>query len=140
MLESLFDKVAGLKDYIFVKKETPAQVFSCEYYEIFKNRFLYSIPPVHHTFPKFHVVIEFFGRLRVQHLRFSNFLRHCFVFLHNAVRMSISCLFRICFQTKIFIKCNFRTHYNVGSNTVLIESLKFKNNPRITVASPSNLL
>ena len=140
MLEFLFDKVAGLKDYIFVKKETPAQLFSCEYYEIFKNRFFHSIPPVHHTFPKFYVVIEFFGHLLVQHLHFSYFLRHCFVLLHNAVRMSISWLFRICFHTKIFIKCNFPTHYNVGSSTVLIESLKFKNMPRITVTSPCNLL
>ena len=32
MLESLFNKVAGLK-------ETPTQVYSCEYYEIFKNSF-----------------------------------------------------------------------------------------------------
>ena len=33
MLESLFDKVSGLK----------AQMFSCEYCEISKNRFFYRI-------------------------------------------------------------------------------------------------
>ena len=40
MLESLLDKVAGLllKDN-FIKKETPAQVFSCEYCKIIKNNF-----------------------------------------------------------------------------------------------------
>ena len=30
---SLFDKISSLKSL----KETPAQVFSCEYYQIFKN-------------------------------------------------------------------------------------------------------
>ena len=30
---SLFDKISSLKSL----KETPAQVFSCEYYKIFKN-------------------------------------------------------------------------------------------------------
>ena len=85
-------------------------------------------------------MIEFFERLRIQNWHFSYFLRHCFVFLHNAIKMSISWLFRICFHTKIFSKCNFRTHYNVGSSTALIESLKFRNNPWITVTSPSNLL
>ena len=59
---------------------------------------------------------------------FSYFLCHCFDFFHG------------CFHTKIFIKCKFRTHYNVGSSTILIKSLKFKNNCRIAVSSPSNLL
>ena len=27
-------------------KEIPTQVFSCEYYEMFKNTFFYRIPPV----------------------------------------------------------------------------------------------
>ena len=30
----------------FIKKETLAQVFPCEFYEIFKNTFFYRIPPV----------------------------------------------------------------------------------------------
>ena len=30
----------------FIKKETPAQVFSCEFYDIFKNTFSYRISPV----------------------------------------------------------------------------------------------
>ena len=30
----------------FIKKETPAQVFSCEFYDIFKNTFSYRIFPV----------------------------------------------------------------------------------------------
>ena len=37
MLESLFNKA---------DKETPTQVFSCEYCEIFINSFLYRTPPV----------------------------------------------------------------------------------------------
>ena len=39
MLKSLFNKVAGLQAYIFIKKETPTQVFSCEHCEIFKNTY-----------------------------------------------------------------------------------------------------
>ena len=31
------------------------------------------------------------------------------------------------FHTKIFSKCNFRTHFNVGSRTIMIEPLKFRN-------------
>ena len=38
VLESLFNKVAGLKACSFIKK-TPTQVFSCEYCEIFKKPF-----------------------------------------------------------------------------------------------------
>ena len=30
----------------FIEKETLAQVFSCEFYEIFKNNFFYRITPV----------------------------------------------------------------------------------------------
>ena len=41
--ESLFYKVAGLN---FIKKETLAQVFSCEFYEISKNIFFYRSPLV----------------------------------------------------------------------------------------------
>ena len=128
--EYLFNKVAGMKVCIFIKKETPAQLFSCEYCEIFKNNFFYKTPPVHHTFPKLYVMIELFGRLWVQNWHFSYFLYHSFVFLHNSIRINIPWLFRTYFHTKIvtFVKCNFRIHY------------KFRNNSRITVTSPSNLL
>ena len=40
VLESPFNKVAGLKVYIFIKKKIPTQLFSCEYCEILKNSFL----------------------------------------------------------------------------------------------------
>ena len=40
MLESLFNKDAGLQACNFIKKETPTQMFSCESCEIFKNTFL----------------------------------------------------------------------------------------------------
>ena len=39
VLESPFNKVAGLKVCIFVQKENPAQLFSCEYCEILKKLF-----------------------------------------------------------------------------------------------------
>ena len=38
MLEFLFNKVAGFRS-VTLMKETPTQVFSCEYYNIFKNTY-----------------------------------------------------------------------------------------------------
>ena len=46
VLEFLFNKVAGLKICSFIKKETPTQVFSYEYCEIFKDSFFYIRPLV----------------------------------------------------------------------------------------------
>ena len=40
VFESLFNKAGALKACIFIKKEIPTQVFSCEYCKIFKNSFL----------------------------------------------------------------------------------------------------
>ena len=34
-----FNKVASLQACNFIKNETPTQVFSCEYFEIFKNTY-----------------------------------------------------------------------------------------------------
>ena len=43
-----FNKLAGLRLEAcnFMKKETPAQVFSCEFCEISKNTFSYRTPPL----------------------------------------------------------------------------------------------
>ena len=67
VLESLFDKVAGLliKD-IFIKKKTPTEEFSCEYCKIIKKQFFYRMPSAQYTFLKFYLMIEFFGRIWVQ--------------------------------------------------------------------------
>ena len=40
MFEPYFNEADRLKACIFIKKEIPKQVFSCEYNEIFKNSFL----------------------------------------------------------------------------------------------------
>ena len=45
-MEFLFNKVAALKVRNFVKKETPTQLVSCEYCEIFKSTFFYRTPLV----------------------------------------------------------------------------------------------
>ena len=42
---SLFNKVAGHQAYNFIKKRTQ-QLFSSEYYEIFKNSIFHRTPPV----------------------------------------------------------------------------------------------
>ena len=44
--ESLFWQSCRPKACNFIKKETPAQVFSCEFCEISKNTFSYRTPPV----------------------------------------------------------------------------------------------
>ena len=47
LFQSLFfNKLAGLRPETFFKKESLAQVFSCEFCEISKNTFFYRIPPV----------------------------------------------------------------------------------------------
>ena len=48
MPEPLFNKDAGLRPEAckFIKKETLAQVFSCEFCEILKNTFFYRTPPM----------------------------------------------------------------------------------------------
>ena len=38
-MKSLFNKVTGLEGLQLYQKETPTQVFSCKYYETFKNSF-----------------------------------------------------------------------------------------------------
>ena len=44
MLASIFNNVPGLQPNNFIKKKTIAQVFSCEYCEIFKDSFFYRTP------------------------------------------------------------------------------------------------
>ena len=44
VLESLFDEVAGLQAFNFIKKETPTQVLSCEFWEILENTFFPKTP------------------------------------------------------------------------------------------------
>ena len=46
VLETIFNKVTGLKACNFIKKETPTQVFSCEYHKMFENICFYGKPPV----------------------------------------------------------------------------------------------
>ena len=41
-----FNKVTSLRPWILLKKETLAQVFSCEFCEISKKSFSYRTPPV----------------------------------------------------------------------------------------------
>ena len=64
----------------------------------------------------------------------------CFPLELSRVRLWCLRLFRTCFHAKICSKCNFSSHCNVHSSTILTESLKFWNNFRITVNSRSSLL
>ena len=54
-------------------------------------------------------------------LTFLYIFYYCFVFLHNpSVRIGSPWLLCTCFNIKIFIKRDFRTHRNVGSSTILL--------------------
>ena len=46
MPEPLFKESCRPEDPDFIKRETLAQVFSCEFFEISKNTFSYRTPPV----------------------------------------------------------------------------------------------
>ena len=124
VLECLFEKFAGLQACISTKRRFQHWCFLKKF---LRTALFVEHLTVHYIFSKFYVMIEFFGRLWVQNWHFSYFLCHCFDFLHG------------CFHTKIF-KGKFRTHCNLSSSTILIESLKFRNNSWIAVSSPSNLL
>ena len=58
------------------------------------------------------------------------------------LELEVHCYFVcILFLYQIFSKCNFRTYYNDGSFTIVVELLKFRNNnSRIIAAIPGNLL
>ena len=134
VFEPLFNKAGALKAYIFIKKEIPTQVFSCQYWKIFKNSFLVE--------QFLFIILLRDDRILWTSLGtkltcfYSCFLYYCFVFLHIGSPL----LFCTCFHTKISSKCNFRSHFNVGSSTILIESLKTRNNCRTLATAPSNLL
>ena len=69
--------------------------------------------------------------LPVQNWYFSYFSCHCFVFFHNfSVRIGSPLLFRIylVFIPKFLLSVTFAR--NDGSFTILIDSLKFRNNSR----------
>ena len=129
VFESLFNKAEDLNACIFIKK-----VFPCEYCKTFENSLLVEY---------FLFIILSLNSLDVFGCKIDVFYISCTiaVFLHNSsVRIETPWLFRTYFYIKIFSKCNFRRHSNVGSSIILIESLKTRNNCRTLATSPSNLL
>ena len=126
-----------LKACIFIKKEIPTQVLSCEYYEIFKNSFLieqFLFIILFWNFMWWLNSLDIFGyKIKVFHISYV-------LLLNCSVGIGSPWLFRTYFHTNIFSKRNFRKHYNVGSSTILIESLKIRTYCRTLATSPSNLL
>ena len=88
-------KLQAWRSAFLLKKRLQYSCFPVNIAKFLRTIFFFGTPPVHYTFPKFYVVIEFFGRLWV------HFLCHCFVFLHNSLRISIPRFFRTCFHIKI---------------------------------------
>ena len=131
MLESLFDKVAGLKACIFIEKETLTQVFFCEYCEIIENSFFIEHLLLIILFRNFYVMIEFFGRLWVQNWYFSYFLCHCFVFffITLVLESGVHGYFVLVFILKFLVRITF-----ARSTTLESEATS-----SIIATSPSNL-
>ena len=97
---------------------------------------------IHFTFQNIYVMTEFFWFFRCKidifHISCATAL---FSFITLVLESEVHCYFvYILFYTKRFIKCNFCTDYNDDSFTVLIESLKFRNNSRSIATYPGNLL
>ena len=102
LLESLFNKVAGIQACNFLKKTLP-QVFSCEYCHIFKNIFFNSTPLVTHSdlynwIPK---RSSFFYNSTVMKA-----FKYSFP-IHFAFNMSIRCSERATQPETIFFNVNF---------------------------------
>ena len=130
-----------MKACIFIEKETPTQVFFCEYWEILRTVFLWNTCSLY--FSKNLCDDRILWTSSGTKLYFSCFLCQWFVFLHNpSVRIgNLFLFFCTCFHIKNFCKCNFCKHCNVGfSSILLIELLKFRNIPRIIMLSPGFLL
>ena len=120
-------KLQAYRPGIFIKKRLQHR---CFFKTFLRTAFFVEHLFVHYTFSKFYVMISF---LDVFEYKIDIFHISCTI-AHGP------CLFRTCFHTKIFSKCKFRKHCNVGSSTILIELLKFRSNSRIALISPSNLL
>ena len=115
-LESLFDKVAGLKTCIFIEKDlhVSTQVLFCEYCENIENGFFIEQLLLIILFWDFCVIVEFFRRLPAQNWYFLYFFYYCFVFFHNSnVKIESPWLFCTCIYKKTFSKYSFRRPYNV---------------------------
>ena len=66
VLESIVDKIASLIACIFIEKDTPTQIFFCDYCEIIENSFFIEHLLLIILFRNLYVMIEFFGSLWVQ--------------------------------------------------------------------------
>ena len=128
VFESLFNKAAGLKACNFIKKEIPSQVFSCEYWEIFKNNFFVWTLSVHYTFLKLYVIIELFGyhKIDVFHISCTIVL---FTFINLVLKSGVHGYFVLVFIPEFSVSVTF-SRITTSAPTL------FWLNP----TSPSNLL
>ena len=98
----MFCKIDALKNLaIFTGKHLGWKFFLINFIKKRQQHRCFSVNvakwthPVHYTFQKFYVMIEFLGCLRVQNWYFSYFLCHCFVFHNSIVRIGSPLLFHI---------------------------------------------
>ena len=119
--ESLFNKAEGLTACIFIKK-----VFICEYCDIFKNNLLVEL----------FLFIILLCDDKILWTSLGTKLT-CFIFLvlllfsfKTLVLESRLHSYFVLVLYQNMSKCNFRRHYSVDSSTILIESLKTRNNCR----------
>ena len=113
----------------FIKKRLqywcfPASIPKCLSTAFYTEHFV----SIHFTFQNIYAMIEFFWFFRY---KIDIFHISCATVLFSFITWKpIVISYLSCFYIKILIKCNFCTDYNDGFFTILIDSLKFRNNSR----------
>ena len=130
----MFCKIDALKNLaIFTGKHLGWKFFLINFIKKRQQHRCFSVNvakwthPVHYTFQKFYVMIEFLGCLLVQNWYFSYFLCHCFGFHNSSVRIGNPLLFGIyvVFIQKFSLSVTLaRIARTASSFTILIESLQ----------------
>ena len=99
----MFCKIDALKNLaIFTGKHLGWKFFLINFIKKRQQHRCFSVNvakwthPVHYTFQKFYVMIEFLECLWVQNWYFLYFLCHCFVFHNSSFRIGSPLLFHIC--------------------------------------------
>ena len=106
MLASLFNNVAGLQPYNFIKRKTPTQVFPCKYCEMFKDSFFYWTPLV--TGPVLLTITIWNSNRALENLRTMNDFNFTHFFSERVVAWSTKgasfCCFRKAVSNNVFQK------------------------------------
>ena len=114
-------KLQAYRPAFLLKKRLQHRCFLKKFWRI---HFFVEHLTVHYTFSKFYVMIYFLDVFGYK-IDIFHFLCHCFDFLHGP------CLSVLVFTPKFLVSVSFARITIAGSRTILIESLKFRNNSKL---------